>query len=603
MNKHYKIKKMAKNKNNITEKLDIPEELWEIYKRPPESRTQNNINYLYQECKKLKCFKNILTNNERGQLMIREIISRVEFSLFQRGKQIYSVNEPIINMFFIFEGEINVYKKQINSSKRIPSPLMKKVIKDQKEIDYILSKGDEYGKEDIKKEKRDVQVESRTKCIVGFLSIQDWIFIFEKTNLLERNDVINFFSKINIFKDINIMVLNNLCDLIKIKNIPKFEFLVKKGEPFNNIYIIRYGSFKVFFDTKIKITTDFDLTSFSNQKKRAQSANINYKFEKNCFEKLQYQIITLFHGEFIGDIEYYFGKEKYVFFAKCTSEDTQVIEISLKTFESICSKRMKIIFLKEIKNKINYFEKRCNDIKKVHKNKNFGLKSRYKLMIINSIEEQNKDEFEKMENKTKYRNQSNDKKLNTVVTSFTHKTNTFLTETNKDNNALSLLFEKRNKSKRKSICLNNIKNYNTIKRQTINKSPMNTCYSFSSKKTPKKILSFNKIKKKSYKNNIYSKIDVLNEQKIIKNHILFNKNLKEIITNNNNLQRNKSQKINKNLLINKNKKYNSILTENNIYNFRNMQSFLDINKNFLVKHNSREIKNNLKTIFSYKHKH
>ena len=126
MNKHYKIKKMAKNKNNITEKLDIPEELWEIYKRPPESRTQNNINYLYQECKKLKCFKNILTNNERGQLMIREIISRVEFSLFQRGKQIYSVNEPIINMLFIFEGEINVYKKQINSSKRISSPLMKK---------------------------------------------------------------------------------------------------------------------------------------------------------------------------------------------------------------------------------------------------------------------------------------------------------------------------------------------------------------------------------------------------------------------------------------------------------------------------------------------
>ena len=460
---------MTKNKNNINEKLDIPEELLEIYRRPPESRTQNNINYLYQECKKLNCFKNLILYNDKSQLMIREIISRVEFSIISKGKIIYSINEPIINMLYVFEGEIIVYKKQ-KMEKNSP---LKRITQEKysKEMDYILYKGDEYGKEDIKKEKREVQLETKTKCVVGFLSIQDWILIFEKTNLLEKNDIKDFLTKINIFKDINIIILNNLCDTLTIKKISKGDFLVKKGEPFNNIFIIRHGSFKIFFNTKIKITTEYDLNSFSSNKKRYQSANIKYKFEKNCYDKIQYQIITLFSGEFIGDVEYYFGKENYVLFAKCTSEDTEVIEINLKSFESICNKRMKMIFLKEIKNKIEYFEKRCKEIKKVHKKKNFGLKNRYKLMIIKNIEEQNKEVFEKMENKAKYKNQLNDKKLNTIVSSFINRKNIYLTDVG-NNNGLSLFSEKINNYKNRNI-LNNLKDYNTIiKTQNSIKSPI-----------------------------------------------------------------------------------------------------------------------------------
>ena len=118
---------MTKYKNsNINEKLDIPDELMEIYRRPPESRTQNNINYLYQECKKLKFFQNLIQTNEKSQLMIREILSRVEFSMFSKGKIIYSYNDPIINMLFVFEGEINVYKRQaiqkVSSKKFFISP-------------------------------------------------------------------------------------------------------------------------------------------------------------------------------------------------------------------------------------------------------------------------------------------------------------------------------------------------------------------------------------------------------------------------------------------------------------------------------------------------
>ena len=606
--------KKLRSTNNI-EKIDVPEELMEIYRRPPESRTANNINYLYQECKKLKCFQEILSNNERGQLMVRELISRVEFSLFHKGRNIYSVNDPIINMFFIFEGEVIIYKKNPINSSRI-----KKINKEQttKEIDYILSKGDEYGKDDIKKEKREVQVESNTKCIIGFLTIQDWTLIFEKTNTLEKNDLINFISKINMFKDMNTLILNNLYDLVKMKKVAKFDYLVKKGDPFKYIYIIRYGSFKIFFNSKIKIITEFDLSNLSNPKKRTQSADIKYKFEKNCFDKLQYQIIYLFNGEFIGDIEYYLGKEKYSLFAKCTSDDTQVIEISVENFESICSKRMKAIFLNEIKIKLDYYEKRCKEIKKVHKKKNFGLKNRYKLMIIKNLEEQNKNEFEKMENKTKYRNQSNDKKLNTVIASFRQKSNLFLTDSENNNTALSILFDKINKLKKKSSSnvianITNItnktsktsskiiNNYNIIKRLSSKKFHATIQSSYGNKKSPKQIFN---AKKKSIIKNLYDKVDIFSEQKKTNNKTFLSNNFKKIMSNNNNKIRDKGHKIFNIFRINKNSigNSNNLLIENSLYNYRNIESFPDINKNFLVTHNSREIKNNLNTIFSYKQK-
>ena len=594
--------------NNESEKLDIPEELMEIYRRPPESRTQNNINYLYQECKKLKFFKNLILTNNQAQLMIREIISRVEFSLFSKGKIIYSLNEPIINMLFVFEGEINIYEKQINkkpirrelsgSPKKLPIPQEQ----NNQKVAYILSKGDIYGDEDIKKEKREMQVDAKTKCIIGFLSIQDYIFIFEKTNLLERNDIKEFLMKINIFKDINIIVLNNLCELIKIKKISKGEYLVKKGEPYNNIYLIRHGSFHIFFNTRIKIITEYDLESFSNSKKRSESSNIKYKFEKNCYDKLQYQIITLFSGEFIGDIEYYLGKEKYSLFARCTSDDTEVFEINANAFESICNRKIKNLFSKEIKKKIDYFEKRCKEIRKVHKNKNFGLKNKYKLMIIKNIEEENKDIFEKFENKAKYRNQLNDKKFNTIISSLSQRNNRLLTDQNNNYITNSLFFNKMNYSKKNNISIANQNNLNKImKKVGSSKSPKKILLPYTNKKLS--IISFS-VKKEKPENIIEKEKNknIINEVKPIKDKKLrLNENIKELLFNNN-VNRNKSHKLNNLSSLRESKGLLSPLTDRNIYDFRNIVNIPDISKNFLIKYNSRDLKQKVSTIFPYKEK-
>ena len=81
----------------------------------------------------------------------------------------------------------------------------------------------------------------------------------------------------------------------------------------------------------------------------------------------------------------------------------------------------------------------------MHKNKQFGLKNRYKLMIIKNIEDENREVFDRMENKKKYIKPLNDKKFNTIVSSLTQRKDTFLTGSSKNgDNALSLFLEKIN---------------------------------------------------------------------------------------------------------------------------------------------------------------
>jgi CRP-like cAMP-binding protein len=330
------------------------------------------------------------------------------------------------------------------------------------------------------------------------------------------------------FKEINEVLLNNLCDVIKIKKISKGEFLVKKNEQYNNIYIIRYGSFQLFFNSKIRLITEYDLNSFSSKKSRAESAK--YKFENNCVENLKYQIITLFQGEIIGDIEYYLHKEKYILYAKCTSEDTQVFEISKKSFDSICNKRVKYIIVKEIRNKINYYMKRCNEIRKVNKNKSFGLKNKYKLMIIKSLEEENKDIFEKMEKKIKYRSQNNNKKLNRI--SFHKDNNILLTDRSKMNFVHPFFLERINKIKQKNLYQNN-SNFNTLKMN-------NSCNN--NKKIQFNSISNNKDLKNKANKSIFRK--ALSNRKYLKEKII----MKLINKKMNDLSINKNKKINKNLL-------------------------------------------------------
>ena len=439
------IKHIVTNKvKGKYKELGLPEELITIYLKPKIYRTQQDNIYLIQNLEYLQCFQNILKNYKEGELMYETIIKKLDFAIFDPGRIIYDCNDMILNMFYIFYGSVKVDKnkknpftltrrqkgrksktaivhkkylalikeekdfkkfgfviKLINAMKK---PLIKKesdlTNKDLSENEIILSKGDEYGFDEINSYRRKCTVETISTCIVGFLSKEDWIYIFEKTDVIKRNDMIKFLEGLQVFRNRkNDKIINNIYNSINERKLNIGETLIKYGEELKYFYIIRKGYFQVEVKMKETIKNSFnDINSFGNYNDKEKTENIKYE-AKNFYTKEEiFKIITYGKGEFLCDIEYYLSSKKYLTKIICKSNLAIVYEISYDDLVKYMTPNLNETLNKEGAQKLEYFRKRIHDMKKMVANK-VNNRNKYKQIILNKLEEEKGNIFKEMENK------------------------------------------------------------------------------------------------------------------------------------------------------------------------------------------------------------
>ena len=443
------------NKNKYKD-IDISEELISIYKKQKNYRTSKDNKKLIEENANLECFQKILNSNE-GELKYESIIKNIDFAIYDKGKIIYSPRDLITNMFYIFYGNVNVDKNKIIMSpstkinkkinldsiketkdiygeeninkgkdnnknnksndikklgffKKLFEALTKKKFEEEKNIyevddsmdeisNMILSKGEEYGEGQINLTKRKDLVKTKTTCIIGFLSKHDYKMIFEKTDILKKNDMFNFLKNVKILKGVNNeVVFNNLYKSIKEKQIYRGESLIKYGEDFNNFYIIRKGFFQVNLNVRQKINNIFnDLNYFGTFSFKEKSQNIKYELRNYYLNDETYKIVTYGEGEIVGDIELYLGSDVYLKDIFCNSDSSLIYEIDTKNLKLNSYKTMRGLMIKEGKKKMQYFKKRIYDIKVIN-SKKLNSKNKFKEIILNKLEEEKGEIFYKMEN-------------------------------------------------------------------------------------------------------------------------------------------------------------------------------------------------------------
>ena len=460
-----KFKKNFGITNSKYKEFGLPEELISIYKKPRMYRTSKDNLYLIQKNDYLGCFQKIIKSNEEGELIYETIIKNLDFVIYEPGKVIYYPKDMIINVFYIFHGNVKVDKTQYHNfsspaktknkkqnaksrDNRLSKNLFIKEVSEEifyksdnssennkhkdvrnlgfyqklykavknykiykenkkqnvlddegKEDIIILSKGDEYGVSDLNLHKRLDLVETKTHCIIGFLSKHDYKYIFEKTDLLKRNDIFSFLKSLKILKEINNeVIINNIYNAIKEKKIFRGEYLVKKGEEANKFFIIRKGDFQVNLNKRQKIVNNFnDLNYFGHYSLAEKSKNIKYELKNYYFNEEKYKIVTYGEGEIIGDIELYLNSKKYLVDIFCNTDSSLVYEIDLNNFNIHSNKTMKKLLLKEGKEKLEYFKKRIHDIKSINSKKINNI-NRFKEIISNKIEEEKGKIFNQIEN-------------------------------------------------------------------------------------------------------------------------------------------------------------------------------------------------------------
>ena len=528
-----------------------------IYKLLKRSKKDNQI--LYNELHNLPCFQKILKNNENGELMYSNIIKRMEIKIIKGGEPLYRHRENITNMSFILEGRIVVYKKpkeyNIKKSKtqknkfrfidKIVNALENSLSSHvNKNPDYFVNKGESYGFYDMKKQKREVLTEAASNfCVVGELSLNDYMVIFEKTEFLVKQDILDFLNGVKIFENVDFDFFDSIYNKISRRKYKKNEFVCKKNEQCDNLIIIKKGDFKLYFHSKIKFFNVYDLSSFNkgeiitsgNTKK-----NLNYQINNAYDENIEYHLINIGKGEVFGDIEFTYKIPDYFFNLQCDMDNSETLEIPFNDLYFFSSEELKQQIRFVTNEKIKLYINRIEEIKNVNL-KMQNKQNQFKNLILLKIKK-SKAKILDREKKSSL-SQSNNKKLRIQYT----------------RKNISISPDKNNK---KSEYSNPSTNVSTKNIKKISQYPQ--------------FIEFHKISnnERSYNkriSKIMPKIQRINSCKNIMEHGLF-----------------------KNKLV-KNKKFlRSVIFEKNKINFPNC---FEINKHFVLNNNTSILSKSLKNIF------
>ena len=375
----------------------VNETIKQLITKSPSSRTQHDNDYLYYHFLHFPFFANILqsNNNNLGDLMYRAIINCISFQTYQPGMSIFKPNEPITCMYIIIDGEVNVYKKPKKYKHQLPKKNMrcslnfnsfklgmKQLLSNTvlKELDVVLKTGNAFGDEHFANgTKRSHLVEARTRCILAEISRYDYMIIFKKTVFLERLTAFNFLSDINAFKNTNnpriIELLYSKMHLIKYKN---KAYIIKQHDPFIKLFFVKRGRFKIIRTHHITFRSTLidnyvnDLTERGNERFTLDRV---FELRSEYVDKWKMDLMIYEKGEIIGDVEYVFNQQRYLFSIQCDEDNSEIFEIDVSDFNAIVNDKFKKTFKDNIAYKLQQIKKCIVNIKanplqqKQHQNK------------------------------------------------------------------------------------------------------------------------------------------------------------------------------------------------------------------------------------------
>ena len=245
------------------------------------------------------------------------------------------------------------------------------IINHNKEYDFSLEEGKIFGEEFIYNNVKysNCIVESDGECIIGELGKEDYEKIYKRINVIERSNITAFLVNLKIFNSSNFFLPKLQRCLIK-RNFAKNEIIFKQNDPYRTFYVIRKGKvgLNVEIPKKVKCQLEPEIIMGNSKNKRFTNSNI-FVVKGNYIEKNEYNLLTVTDGEFIGEIEYYKNKDKYMYTAQCLEDDCIVFEFDLFLFEHLLKENKSINsnlngFFEKIKEKMALFQERLYSMRK-----------------------------------------------------------------------------------------------------------------------------------------------------------------------------------------------------------------------------------------------
>jgi CRP-like cAMP-binding protein len=352
---------------------------------PETKRTKNMNQKLFFYFQNLNFFQNILKKEKYGNLMAWNITINLTFKLYEKGDMIWNINDIINSMFIIIEGQVKIidFKSNKLNQRRLTITELISSIKNEKDNNInIIEKnfGNEIGENELRKKqiKRNNKVEAKVKCILGELSNTHYYLIFERTEMLEKTSIGNFLENLLLFKEyVKTYFFQKFVSSTKLIKVKRGEKIIHKGDPFKTFYIIRNGIFNLSYIIISNNLSPIDYTIIKSGRNERFTTRKNHELKQSYSEEIEYNLFKLGSGEFIGEIEYNLGMEKYYFDVKCIVDNSEIFEVDLSIFNNIVPNSLLSQFKEYSLKQLEIINERIDEIQKINENPKIKTRNKY----------------------------------------------------------------------------------------------------------------------------------------------------------------------------------------------------------------------------------
>ena len=344
-----------------------------------------------------KATKNIFTKNEKIykkkkkkiNLFRTSFLKKPTFSKMQKSKLKRSSSCICLNTCIKLEldikdlnynnNELKEYGVEISLTEK--NYIFRELLQ-HREIDYIETFGKMIGEDSLIQnlQNRLYGAETLTKCILGFLTSNDYHILFDKINSINKANIISFLYNVNYFNNKNNFV-HKLYRGIKTVLFSKGKYIYMQNEPFRNMFIIKKGNVNINIIKVIKVEADINLDLILGKKikiinhindiKQIEHFTCDRIFELRgeYYEKKIYTIVNYGEGEILGNLEHFGKIPNYICSAQCIS-NVELYEIDINLYKKIESNENIEFLSKKTKKQLEFFKKRIKEINLIHKKNN-----------------------------------------------------------------------------------------------------------------------------------------------------------------------------------------------------------------------------------------
>jgi CRP-like cAMP-binding protein len=263
-----------------------------------DNRTRLDLEYLIKNIK-FEIVKHLL--NKFGETIAFSFLKCINWKEYKKSDIIYKTGEYSNNCYLLMKGNVDFCTPLAPGKSILRSLLKPSKSRVEFTVNQSINEGTLFGEVDIaERRNRYFTAVCTSDCVVGEMSKQDYINIFENTKRLELNEEMKFLNSTHLFINSNGNNVRKFLIELDKKKYKHGDYVVHQGDELNKILIVRKGQFEVIYKHRDKFKCDYNSKDlYDPECLQRFTANRAYELKEEVNMIEQHKVLNVYLDDYI----------------------------------------------------------------------------------------------------------------------------------------------------------------------------------------------------------------------------------------------------------------------------------------------------------------